>query len=92
MTFPLAPHDTTYYLYVNATEDTMTYTTNHLAALMTRLANETARHGNNPKMAAYLDSIRSEIKGEEDFLAKHGVETYAGEEMTDDELFAELGF
>ena len=28
----------------------MTYTTEHLAALHMRLANETARHGDNPDM------------------------------------------
>ncbi len=66
--------------------------TSHLVALMTRLANETARHGDNPKMAHYLESIRREIKGEEAFLASRGVNTYAPEvEMTDDEILAELG-
>jgi len=70
----------------------MTYNTDHLAALHTRLANETARHGNNPNMAVYLNGIRREIKGEEEFLAKHGVETYAADDcdMTLDEIFAEL--
>ena len=66
--------------------------TSHLAALTTRLANETARHGNNPKMAAYLDGIRREIKGEEAFLAARGINTYANDsKMSDDELLAELG-
>ena len=71
----------------------MTYNTNHLAALNTRLTNETARHENNPNMAIYLDGIRREIKGEEEFLAKHGVETYASDgddNMTIDDILAEL--
>lgn len=80
-----------WYVGINRRRYAMTYTTDHLAALMTRLANETARHGDNPNMSYYLESIRREIKGEEEFLAKHGVETYAGEPMTDDEIFAELG-
>ena len=71
----------------------MTYTTDHLVSLMTRLSNETARHGNNPKMAYYLEGIRREIKGEEEFLKSNGVEVYSAPdaEVTDDELFAELG-
>ncbi len=71
----------------------MSYNTNHLAALNTRLANETARHENNPNMAVYLDGIRREIKGEEEFLAKNGVETYASDDddsMTIDDILAEL--
>ena len=71
----------------------MSYNTNHLAALHTRLASETARHGSNPDMAVYLDGIRREIKGEEEFLAKHGVETYASDDddsMTIDDILAEL--
>jgi len=70
----------------------MTYTTSHLAALTTRLANETARHGDNPNMAGYLESIRREIKSEEAFLSSHGVNTYAaGDDMSDDDILAELG-
>lgn len=71
----------------------MTYTTEHLVSLMTRLSNETERHGNNPKMSSYLESIRREIKGEEDFLKSKGVEVYSVSDvkMTDDELLAELG-
>jgi hypothetical protein len=71
----------------------MNYTTDHLAALMTRLANETARHGHNPNMQVYLEGIRREIKGEEEFLEKHGVETYAykyGDDMSIDDILAEL--
>lgn len=69
----------------------MQYNTDHLAALMTRLSNETLRHGNNPAMSVYLDGIRKEIKSEEEFLAKHGVETYASDEdMTMEDIFAEL--
>lgn len=69
----------------------MSYNTNHLAALMTRFSNETARHGNNPAMSVYLDGIRKEIKSEEEFLAKHGVKTYASDEiMTMEDIFAEL--
>jgi hypothetical protein len=44
-------------------------------------------------MAIYLDGIRREIKGEEEFLAKHGVETYASDgddNMTIDDILAEL--
>lgn len=70
----------------------MTYTTSHLIAIMTRLSNETARHGDNPKMSYYLDGIKKEIAAEEKFLASHGVNTYSTPdvEMTDEELFAEL--
>lgn len=69
----------------------MTYNTNHLVALMTRLANETERHGSNPDMQVYLEGIRREIKGEEDFLAQHGVNTYAScDDMSMDEIMAEL--
>lgn len=69
----------------------MTYTTDHLIALTTRLSNETARHGGNPAMSVYLDGIRKEIAQEEKFLEKRGVKTYGGdEEMTMDELMAEL--
>ena len=69
----------------------MTYNTNHLAALMTRHANETARHGDNPKMKTYLESIDREIQAEENFLKSKGVETYASsEEMTIEEILAEL--
>ena len=69
----------------------MTYNTNHLAALMTRRANETARHGDNPKMKTYLESIDREIQAEENFLKSKGVETYASsEEMTIEEILAEL--
>lgn len=69
----------------------MTYTTSHLVALMTRLSNETARHGNNPDMQVYLEGIRKEIADEENFLEARGVNVYRGEEMTDDEILAELG-
>jgi hypothetical protein len=66
--------------------------TSHLAALNTRLQNETSRHKNNPKMAIYLDGIRREISSEEAFLAARGIKTYANDcEMSDDELLAELG-
>lgn len=67
--------------------------TTHLVALMTRLANETERHGSNPDMQVYLEGIRREIKGEEEFLEKRGVRTYSDHncEMTDEELFSELG-
>lgn len=71
----------------------MTYNTNHLTALHARLVNETARHGGNSDMAVYLDGIRREIKSEEEFLAKHGVETYASDDdssMTIDDILAEL--
>lgn len=71
----------------------MTYNTNHLVSLMTRLSNEEARHGDNPKMETYLESIRREIKGEEAFLAQHGVETYSACDigMTMDDIMLELG-
>lgn len=70
----------------------MTYNTQHLVALMTRLSNETARHGSNPAMALYLDGIRREIKQEEAFLEARGVNTYASDfEMTEEEIMAELG-
>ena len=70
----------------------MTHTTDHLVALMTRLSNETARHGDNPFMYVYLNGIRKEIEAEERFLEKHGVNTYKNEKpMGDEELFAELG-
>jgi len=71
----------------------MAYNTNHLAALMARLSNETARHGDNPNMQVYLEGIRREIKSEEEFLAKHGVTTYASDDddsMTIDDILAEL--
>ncbi len=71
----------------------MAYNTNHLAALMARLLNETARYGDNPNMKVYLEGIRREIKAEEEFLAKHGVETYASDDddsMTIDDILAEL--
>lgn len=80
-----------WYIGFNRRIHAMTYSTDHLAALMSRLSNETARHGDNPNMAGYLDSIRREIRCEEEFLSKHGVETYSGEPMTDDEIFSELG-
>lgn len=69
------------------------YNTDHLAALNIRLSNETARHGDNPKMANYLESIRREIKGEEKFLADRGVNVYANEcdDMSDDDLLDALG-
>lgn len=71
----------------------MDYSTDHLTALHTRLSNETARHGDNPKMAHYLDSIRREIKNEEKFLSKHGVETYSydGEYISTNDILKELG-
>ena len=69
----------------------MTYTTDHLIALTTRLSNETTRHGNNPTMSVYLDGIRKEIAQEEKFLESKGVKTYScDEDMTIDELMAEL--
>lgn len=72
----------------------MEYNTNHLAALHTRLINETARHGDNPNMQVYLEGIRREINGEEEFLAKHGVETYSWDyadgDMSLDDILAEL--
>ena len=67
--------------------------TSHLIALMNRLSNETARHGNNPAMAHYLESIRKEIKDEEAFLEARGVKTYASDDETPeslDDLLAEL--
>lgn len=71
----------------------MAYTTSHLVALMTRLANETVRHGDNPDMQVYLNGIRKEIEDEENFLEARGVSVYRGDDcdMSDDELFAELG-
>jgi hypothetical protein len=70
----------------------MDYNTSHLVALMQRLANETARHSDNPAMAVYIDGIRKEIKSEEAFLAARGVNTYAADvEMTYEEILAELG-
>lgn len=69
----------------------MTHTTSHLVALMTRLSNETSRHASNPSMSGYLSSIKKEIVAEEKFLSDRGVNTYSADDMTDDELFAELG-
>lgn len=71
----------------------MAYNTDHLAALTTRLANETARHGNNPSMKVYLEGIKKEIANEEAFLESHGVETYSskGADMSVDEILSELG-
>ena len=71
----------------------MTYTTSHLVALMTRLANETERHGNNPNMQVYLNGIRKEIADEERFLEARGVSVYRGDDcdISDDDLLAELG-
>lgn len=68
------------------------YTTSHLVALMDRLSRETERHGSNPNMQVYLNSICKEIADEEAFLAARGVNTYAGEndDMTIDDIMAEL--
>lgn len=69
----------------------MTYNTDHLIALTTRLSNEKERHGHNPAMNTYLQGIEREIANEEKFLESKGVKTYSSdEEMTLDEIFAEL--
>ena len=69
----------------------MTYNTNHLIALTSRLSNETKRHGNNPAMSVYLEGIKKEIAQEEAFLESKGVKTYGGEcDMSVDELMEEL--
>ena len=69
----------------------MTYNTDHLIALTTRLSNEKERHGHNPAMNTYIQGIEREIANEEKFLESKGVKTYASDdELTLDELFAEL--
>lgn len=68
----------------------MAYNTDHLVALMTRLSNETARHGKNHAMQVYLQGIRREIKQEEEFLERRGVNIYRVEEISDDDLMAAL--
>lgn len=70
----------------------MTYNTDHLAALQTRLSHELERHGDNPNAQVYLAGIRKEIAQEEKFLADRGINTYNADDcdLSDDDLYKEL--